>query len=234
MEHQQFVVEGVKAVKELLRSDYKTLAVYITDKNVLSFEKTEPVAITETQLGKISNLETPNKVLAIAEIPKSRIVNHKQLKNRLSLALDNMNDPGNLGTIIRTAAWFGIETVFCSENTVDAWNPKTVQATMGALFNINVVYTDLKKLVKNFNQENIPVYATALEGKNIYKSKLNTNGLIIIGSESHGISQELLSLVSQKLHIPSFSKNAAESLNAAVATGIVCSEFRRKKFWIIS
>ncbi len=232
-EHQQFVVEGVKVVNELLASDYKTLAVYGVEDFISlpdyarSDIQSKAEIITEIQLSKISNLETPNKVLAVAEIPKNDY-RFEKLQNKLSLALDNINDPGNLGTIIRTAAWFGIENIICSEQTADAWNPKTVQAAMGALFSVNVVYTDLKNVVEEFNSNNVPVYGTTLDGKNIYNSDLSENGLIVIGSESHGVSQELLSLISQRLLIPSFTKGAAESLNAAVAAGIICSEFKRR------
>jgi len=236
-EHQQFIVEGVKMVSELLNSEYKTIGIYGVEDFVklLDYARSDrqPATeiITEIQLQKISNLETPNKVLAVARIPKKSGSGSgsgsAQLNNKLSLALDNISDPGNLGTIIRTAAWFGIENIICSENTVDAWNPKVVQATMGALFHVNIIYTDLENIVQEFNAKNIPVYATALDGKNIYESKLSPNGLIIIGSESHGVSQEILSLTEHKLFIPSFSKGAAESLNAAVAAGVVCAEFRR-------
>jgi TrmH family RNA methyltransferase len=228
-EHQQFVVEGVKVVKELLASPYKTLAVYTIDEKVLPFQKVEPLLISEAQLSKISNLETPNKVLAVASIPQS-FFNFLQVKDKLSLALDTINDPGNLGTIIRTATWFGIDTIICSPNTTDAWNPKAVQATMGALFRTNVVYADLKKVVEEYNTANVPVYATTLDGTDIYKTTLSQNGLIVIGSESHGVSPELLALINNKLHIPSFSSGAVESLNAAVAAGVVCSEFRKRVY----
>lgn len=226
-EHQQFIVEGVKVVKELLSSDYKTLAVYTTDEKVLPFQKVEPLLITEAQLSKISNLETPNKVLAVASIPQSSF-SFQQVKNKLALALDTINDPGNLGTIIRTSAWFGIDTIICSPTTTDAWNPKAVQATMGALFRTNVVYADLKKVVEEYNSADVPVYATTLDGTDIYKTTLSPNGLIVIGSESHGVSPELLALINKKLLIPSYSSGVAESLNAAVAAGVVCSEFKRR------
>lgn len=222
-EHQQFVVEGVKLVNELLASDLEVVGVYTTDNSVINSDAT---VISEQQLKKISNLETPNKVLAVAKIPKHDF-SIAETQNKLMLALDNISDPGNLGTIIRTAAWFGIDTVICSQNTVDAWNPKVVQATMGALFRTNVIYTDLEKVVAELRQNNIPVYSTALDGENIYETTLTANGLIIIGNESHGVAENLLQLASKKLHIPSFSKGVAESLNAAVAAGVVCSEFKR-------
>ena len=220
----------MKVVKELLASRYEILAVYSlneTATELSSLSKVEPIIVTEIQLQKISNLETPNKVLAVASIPQKGYV-FSEVQHKLSLALDTINDPGNLGTIIRTAAWFGIETIICSVNTVDAWNSKAVQASMGALFRTTIVYADLKRVVEDFNNEKIPVYATTLDGENIYTSPLSQNGLIIIGSESHGVSQDLLSIVDRKLLIPSFSSGVAESLNAAVATAIVCSEFKRR------
>jgi TrmH family RNA methyltransferase len=229
-EHQQFVVEGVKVVKELLASPYKVDAVYVLGEYASEFEALSslvPTIITEQQLQKISNLDAPNNVLALASIPKAPLA-FKQLNNKLVLALDTINDPGNLGTIIRTAAWFGIDTIICSPNTTDAWNPKAVQSSMGALFRTNVVYADLKKVVEEYNNAGVPVYATTLDGTDIYKTALSSNGLIVIGSESHGVSPELLSIIDKKLLIPSFSSGAAESLNAAVAAGVVCSEFRRR------
>ena len=228
-EHQQFVVEGVKVVKELLASPYKVDAVYalgeIADE-LAAVSSIVPTIITEMQLQKMSNLDTPNNVLALASIPQAAF-SFQQVKNKLSLALDTISDPGNLGTIIRTAAWFGIDTIICSPNTTDAWSPKAVQATMGALFRTNVVYADLKKVVEEYNNADVPVYATTLDGTDIYKTTLSPNGLIVIGNESHGVSPDLLALINNKLLIPSFSSGAAESLNAAVAAGVVCSEFRR-------
>ncbi len=230
MEHQQFVVEGLKVVKELLASPYKVDAVYVLGEYASEFEALSslvPTIITEQQLQKMSNLDTPNNVLALASMPQS-IFSFQQVKNKLALALDTISDPGNLGTIIRTAAWFGIDTIICSPNTTDAWSPKAVQATMGALFRTKVVYADLKKVVEEYNNTDVPVYATTLDGTDIYKTTLSPNGLIVIGSESHGVSPELLSVITNKLLVPSFLSGAAESLNAAVAAGVVCSEFRRR------
>lgn len=231
IEHQQFVVEGVKVVKELLSSPYKVDALYVLGEladELAAASSVVPTIITEMQLQKISNLDTPNNVLAVASIPEPSYAFH-QFNTKLILALDSINDPGNLGTIIRTAAWFGIDTIICSPNTTDAWNPKAVQASMGALFRTNVVYADMKKVVEEYNSADVPVYATTLNGTDIYKATLSPNGLIVIGSESHGVSPELLALIDKKLLIPSFSSGAAESLNASVAAGVVCSEFRRKR-----
>ncbi len=236
-EHQQFIVEGVKVVKELLSSPYKVDALYCLEEykpelvllldNTRSDKHPEPKIIIEQQLQKISNLDTTNSVLAVASIPKPSYAFH-QFNTRLILALDTINDPGNLGTIIRTAAWFGIDSIICSPNTTDAWNPKAVQASMGALFRTNVVYADLKKIVEEYHKADVPVFATSLDGTDIYKTTLSSNGLIIIGNESHGVSPELLAMINTKLLIPSFSSGVAESLNAAVAAGVVCSEFRRR------
>lgn len=218
-------------VKELLSSPYKVDALYVLGEladELAAASSVVPTIITEMQLQKISNLDTPNNVLAVASIPEPSYAFH-QFNTKLILALDSINDPGNLGTIIRTAAWFGIDTIICSPNTTDAWSPKAVQASMGALFRTNVVYADMKKVVEEYNSADVPVYATTLNGTDIYKATLSPNGLIVIGSESHGVSPELLALIDKKLLIPSFSSGAAESLNASVAAGVVCSEFRRKR-----
>jgi TrmH family RNA methyltransferase len=140
--------------------------------------------------------------------------------------LDGINDPGNLGTILRISDWFGIKTIICSENTVDLYNPKTIQASMGSLFRVDVYYQNLEEVIREFGDKT-EIFGTFLEGNNIYHEQLPDKGIIIIGSESHGISNAIAKSVNRKLFIPPFS-NGAESLNASIATAIVCSEFRRK------
>ena len=233
-----FLAEGEKIILELLASSMKLKELYGTEAfmNNVSKQKLSHVekveTINDTELKKISDLKTPNKVLAIVEIPKYQI-DENELKNSLSLVLDKINDPGNLGTIIRIADWFGINHVFCSEDTVDVFNPKVIQSTMGSFARVNLVYCDLKDLLSSYqNTKYFGIYGSFLEGESIYASPLTNKGFIIMGSESHGISKELEEFVNQRIYIPSFSQEesqeSSESLNVSVATGIICSEFRRQ------
>ena len=253
--HNLFIAEGVKIVEDFCRlrrpvSDKKSS---IMVKQVFAIkeliqrisncapppatgrsEDIEIIEVSEAELKKISAFTTPNRILCIAEIPDYSL-DLELLKSQLTLVLDNVNDPGNLGTIIRIADWFGIQNIVCSENCVDVYNPKVVQATMGSIARVKVHYHNLVKFLKevNINGTGFPVYGTVLNGKNIYQKKLCKNGLIILGNESEGISDELNSFITDKISIPSFSslpvrQGEAESLNVAVATAIVCSEFKRK------
>ena len=232
IENNLFVAEGHKIVGEIIKTEIK-INYIIAVKDWLNenkkLPKTEIFEVTEKELQQISFLKTPQQVLAVCYIPENRL-NLDNLKNSLTLALDDIQDPGNLGTIIRIADWFGISTIICSEHTVDAYNPKVVQATMGSIARVNLHYTDLAVFFKSLPSE-IPIYGTLLNGKNIYSQTLSKNGLIVIGNESKGISDELLPYISQKLYIPSYAENPgnkAESLNASVATAIVCAEFMRR------
>jgi len=238
-QEQVFIAEGEKVIIDLLASSFVTQKIFATE---FYFEKyrhlkipssTECITVTETELKKISALTTPNEVLAVVEIP-SYIVQESELKNSLTVVLDNISDPGNFGTIIRIADWFGIKNIICSPDTADCYNPKVVQASMGSLFRIKVHFTDLPAfLKKNNEQDKIPVYGTTLNGENIYSSKLSSNGFILMGSESTGIREELTKFVTHSLFIPSFSDGenavAPDSLNVAVATAVVCAEFRRRQ-----
>lgn len=187
---------------------------------------TEIVEATETEIRKASLLKNPQEVLAVFEIPSYRL-NPDLMAGILSLALDNVQDPGNLGTIIRIADWFGIQNVVCSIGTVDAYNPKTVQATMGAIGRVHIHYTDLPSFLGTVN---VPVYGTFLEGEILYQTDLENEGIIVMGNEGNGISKEVEGKVSNKLYIPDFpmGETGSESLNVSVATAIVCSEFRRR------
>ena len=151
----------------------------------------------------------------------------RNLHSQLALALDSVQDPGNLGTIIRIADWFGISTIYCSEDTADVYNPKVVQATMGSLAHINIVYCDLVELLQHYDG---PIYGTLLDGQDIYQQELSQKGIIVMGNEGNGISQRVRPLITHRLLIPNFNKNSetAESLNVAIATAITCSEFRRR------
>ncbi|MEO8147291.1 MAG: RNA methyltransferase [Bacteroidia bacterium] len=230
-----FIAEGDKVVAELLQSSFRIHSVYALsewfDENSVKLKRNKTIGdvISENDLKKISQLTTPNRVLAIAYVPDTNL-SIAQLKNELLIALDDINDPGNFGTIIRTADWFGIKSIVCSTATADAYNSKTVQSAMGSLFRINVAYVDLKKWLSDYKlQTGNRLYGTTLEGKNIYNQKLDDKGVIIIGSESHGINAALLDEIDSLITIPSYSStgSGAESLNAAVAAGIVLAEFRR-------
>lgn len=230
--HNLFVVEGEKMVEELVNSSFKIKEIFALN-NFAQKLKTKAfdfniTTISETELLKISKQKTPNKVLALAFIPNKNEVIFD--KNKLYLALDNVQDPGNLGTIIRSANWFGIDTIFCSTNTADAYNHKVVQATMGALFNVNIEYNNLKNVFEKAKKINIPIIGTSLSGDNMYKNNLPKNGIVIMGNESKGMRTELEQFVDVKIKIPNYNngnKNI-ESLNVAVATSIILAEIKRK------
>jgi TrmH family RNA methyltransferase len=234
-EHQCFFVEGEKLVDELLKSNLQIIDLFATKEWIiknnsnLNLEKINPTEISNEELQKISSLSTPNKIFAIASQQKHSF-SINEIQSNLSILLDNINDPGNLGTIIRIADWFGIKNVFCTTESVDVYNPKVVQSTMGAIYRTKVHYIDfheLFNLTKNLKEFNI--YGTFLEGDNIYKEELPQKGFIIMGSESHGISEEWKQHITKKLFIPNYpiDLKSSESLNISVATAIVCSEFRR-------
>lgn len=226
-----FIAEGHKTVLELTGKFSCTLLAATQDwldchRNIPA-ERIE--SVTTDELKRASLLQSPQDVLAVFRIPKSEIKMSDTAQNNLVLALDDVQDPGNLGTIIRLADWFGIKDVFCSKGTADIYNPKAVQATMGALARVRVHYTDLKQSIKEL-PESVPVYGTFLDGEIIYDTKLSANGVIIMGNEGNGISPEIKQSVTHKLYIPNWPKGAptSESLNVAIATAIVCSEFRRR------
>jgi TrmH family RNA methyltransferase len=215
-----FIAEGPKVVNELLHSGYKPVKIY-------SIEKIDCPAlkiISYKELERISFLTTPNKVLGIFEI---KTFKEKWNGKGLALALEDIRDPGNMGTIIRIADWFGIVNVFCSMTCVDVYNPKVIQATMGSIARVKVRYVELPLFLKEMKSisKELKIYGAVMNGKNIYGEKLAKEGIIIIGNEARGISDELIQYVSDRITIPLFGK--AESLNAAVATAIICSEFKR-------
>lgn len=235
-EHQLFIAEGGKIVPELLNSVVVVKQVYATSeflRNNVIPSTVERFEIKENELERISGLTKANEVLAVCEVPMYEL-NGVDLKGKLTLVLDDIKDPGNLGTIIRIADWFGIENIVCSYETVDAFNQKVVQATMGSIARIKVHYVSLTEFLQvQSSKFKVSVYGALLEGKNIYSEKLSSEGLIVIGNESRGISEEVQKLITDKISIPSFSHyklggGEAESLNAAIATSIICSEFRRR------
>ena len=220
-QEQLFFVEGVKGVQELLDSNFELYELFTTKKDFLSIDRSKVNAVTDDELKKISALITPNSCLAIFKIPT--VVSFEQ--KGLLIALDNIRDPGNLGTIIRLCDWFGIKTLFCTEETVDIYNPKVVQATMGSIGRVNVVYGDLDILLA---ETKLPIFGTFMDGKNIYKANLPNEGIIVMGNEANGISKTIEKLVSDRLAIPRFGDlQATESLNVATATAIILSEFKR-------
>lgn len=224
-----FIAEGNKLVADLsghFHCKILLATVHWLESNS-NIEAEEIIEVTKEELSRTSLLKTPQDVLAVFEIPTYSTDKEKPEKE-LCLALDDVQDPGNLGTIIRIADWFGITDIFCSKGTVDAFNPKTVQATMGALARVRLHYCDLKGLITGLKET--PVFGTFLDGDDIYNKELSKNGLIIMGNEGNGISNEISELINNRILIPNFPKGTetSESLNVAVATAIVCSEFRRR------
>lgn len=217
----QFIAEGVKVIQELVDSSLKLIQIYATEFINFGVDSNLVTLISESDLKKISALTNSNTCLAVFEIPKLQ----KPTANGLKLVLDDVRDPGNLGTIIRLCDWFGIVDLICSETTVDVYNPKVVQATMGSLTRVNVHYLDLKKYIQECE---LPIYGTFMDGDNIYNEKLESEGIIVMGNEANGISSEIEKLVNKRISIPRFGDlQATESLNVATATAIVLSEFRR-------
>jgi len=229
-----FLVEGNKMVEEALRSDYQTETLVCTSEfaesvSEIQFSANEIIETDKESIQKASLLRNPQEALAVVRQPDQG----KPALNPetdLYLALDFIQDPGNLGTIIRIADWFGINTIICSENTVDFFNPKVVQASMGAIFRVKCWYTNLDNFLDEISAQKIPVYGTFMKGDNIYKEPLSKNGIIVLGNEGNGISEPVSQLITNRLTIPSFSSNASksESLNVAIAASICCSEFRRR------
>ncbi len=232
-----FIVEGHKMVIEAINSPFNIEEIYALGSWISEYGHLTPASlqlneVSEQEMKKISVLSSVSGVLAVVKMANLS-VDTNIASNQLVLALDDIRDPGNLGTIIRTADWFGIKEVICSSQTVDCYNPKVVQATMGSIFRVNVSYIDLEKYI-NTIPETVPVYGSFLDGENILETKLSESGIIIIGNEARGISAELEKLVTNKILIPSFNdfteekSSTAESLNASIATSIVCFEFRRR------
>ena len=220
-----FVAEGTKVVGDLMKR-YTPVAVFATPQWQAP-EGISPQTVTDEELQHISFQQHPQQVLALFPIPQSQ-PNLSTLNSNLSILLDNVQDPGNLGTIIRIADWFGIDTIFCSEGTVDAWNPKVVQATMGSIARVHLIYIGTMQLLDSLPKD-FPVYGTFLDGENIYTQELSQQGLIVMGNEGNGISDAVRARVTHKLLIPDFHKGpTADSLNVAIATAITCSEFRRR------
>lgn len=231
-----FIVEGDKAVSELLlHKSWKIDHIYALEswlnQNAVPDNIPSDV-VSEKELSRISSLTTPNNVLAIVKIPKWDIRKLNPTQD-ITLMLDSIQDPGNLGTIIRTADWFGIDNIICSENTVEVFNPKVIQASMGSFMRVKVFYTSLKNYLENLPKE-LPVMGAMLDGEeDLYKAEIPAKGILITGNESQGISSELMKMITRKIRIPLFQKEGKtqlpESLNAGVATGIILSHLRKNK-----
>ena len=233
-EEQLFVAEGPKVVGDLL--PYFACRLLVATPYWLKLHHpsnvTEIIEVSDEELHKASFLKTPQEVLAVFEISSTPLPSDLA-QHELCLALDDVQDPGNLGTIIRLADWFGIRHIVCSKGTTDAFSPKTVQASMGAVSRVAVHYTDLPEYLNTIRHDmpQVPIYGTFLEGNNIYDEQLSTNGIIIMGNEGNGISRTVGEYVTDKLFIPNYPEGCvtSESLNVAIATAITCSEFRRRK-----
>lgn len=219
-QHGLFVVEGIKGVSEFLASNLKLHSIYSTGDYFEDVPADLCMHLTDNELKKVSFLKTPQKALAIFHIPESGSVD----PSGLQLALDDVRDPGNLGTIIRLCDWFGVKQLICSPQTVDCYNPKVVQATMGSLTRVHIKYTNLS----SFLTEKSPVYGAFMDGENVYEASLPQNAIVVMGNEANGISKEVEKLVSERIAIPQFGTNGTESLNVATATAILLSEFKRR------
>ena len=221
-----FVAEGTKVVGDLLKR-YQPHAIFATPAWIAENSQSSITSVTDDELRRLSFQQHPQQVLALFPIPEPADLS--PLTSHLSLLLDGVQDPGNLGTIIRIADWFGISNIICSEDTVDAYNPKVVQATMGSIARVNIIYTNLLELLDGLPAD-FPVYGTLLDGENIYTQELTPHGLIIMGNEGNGISDAVRQRVNRRLLIPDFHNgDTADSLNVAIATAITCSEFRRRQ-----
>jgi TrmH family RNA methyltransferase len=221
-EHQLFIAEGSKVIEELLQSNFELEFIYTTKSMFYDVSEAKKAIVLDSDLAKITALTTANDCLAIFKIPKER----KMETEGLLVALDDIRDPGNLGTIIRLCDWFGISQIICSQQTVDVYNPKVVQATMGSMARVNITYVDLELYLAE--SENV-IFGTFMDGENIYKKQLPASGIIVLGNEANGISKTVEAQITQKIAIPRFGNlQLTESLNVATAAAIILSEFRSR------
>ncbi len=222
-----FVAEGYKLVDEIRQSKLRIRTIYTTRNDVVGHNV---VLVDKREMERISQLNTASDILAVVEQPRYTL-SLNELKSKLSLALDGVQNPGNMGTIVRLADWFGIDHIICSRECADLYNPKVVQATMGALLRVKVHYVDnLSSLLGEAKRAGMAIYGTLLDGNNIYHETLTAEGIIVMGNEGRGLSDECRNTLTHKLFIPPYPADAptSESLNVAMATGIILSEFRRK------
>jgi TrmH family RNA methyltransferase len=221
LKHKLFIAEGVKVVQELMNSSFEVEILFCTDDFSLDISDEKIVSVSEIELKKISTLKSPNKVLGLFKIPEGNSFKNKGI----TVVLDAINDPGNLGTIIRLCDWFGVNELICSKDTVDCYNQKVVQASMGSLTRIAIYYVNL---VDYLLENNRPTFIADMDGENVYKANLPKEGILIMGNEANGVSKEIKALVTNKISIPRFGETQeTESLNVATATAILLSEFKR-------
>ena len=221
VQHSLFVAEGNKVISELLESNLTLNHLYTTEAPFQGISPQNQTQITEAELNKISALTTPNACLAVFKISQPKAY----IDQGLVVALDAIRDPGNLGTILRLCDWFGIEQIICSTETVDLYNPKVIQATMGSIARVSVIYCDLHALLQTTK---LPVYGTFMSGINIYQTKLAHEGIIVFGNEANGISETIVNFIQHRITIPRFGKlKQTESLNVSTAAAVVLSEFNR-------
>ncbi|OIQ27884.1 MAG: RNA methyltransferase [Bacteroidetes bacterium MedPE-SWsnd-G2] len=223
IKQQCFVVEGVKGIREFLNSDFELDSLYGLS-NTFGVPELQFTTVSSAELKKISGLTTPNQALAVFKMPKPLSINEQGL----IVALDDVRDPGNLGTIIRLCDWYGVKELVCSHNTVDCFNQKVVQATMGSLTRVNINYVDLEEFLKHTE---LTTFGTFMDGDNVYTQSLPSSAVIVMGNEANGISDAIAGIVNSRLSIPRFGAlQATESLNVAMATSILLSEFKRGDF----
>lgn len=222
-QHKLFVVEGEKTVRELLLSKIEVSRVFSSDENFDKKFRDVGDLVTVSEMRQMSSLKNPSSVLGVFHIPKNEKLEIKDW----TVVLDDIRDPGNLGTIIRLCDWFGIENLVCSTATVDCYNPKVVQATMGSMSRVNIIYTDL---VLFLQEVKLPIYGAFMDGEVVYKEEISGKGVLILGNEANGVSKEIEALCTNKIAIPQFGDNTTESLNVATATSILLNEIRRSSF----
>ena len=228
-----FLAEGEKTIKEFLKENFEVEIILISDNKYLledNYKKFQDKVekVSEETIKKISSFKSPQEIIAVFKIPEY-IINFSEIEKELNIVLDNIKDPGNMGTIIRIADWFGIKNIICSDESVDTFNPKVVQASMGSLARVKVHHSDINHILEKTNKK---IYGTYLEGENIFTSNLENSGYILMGNESKGIRKDFNKYVTNKLFIPPFSalNETVDSLNISIATGIVCAEFRRRNY----
>ena len=222
LESKCFVVESTKNVNEILNSDYKVQQIYATENWIEKYKIKDDISVNlvkENELQRISALKTASDVLAVVHIPLEK--NDFDFSG-INIVLDNVKDPGNLGTIIRICDWFGVKNIYCSEETVDVYNSKVVQSTMGSISRVDVIYTDIKQMIQEIDV-NVKVYGAVMDGNDISQIKVNKNSLIVFGNESNGISEEINSVISERITINKVGD--AESLNVAVSAAIILNKF---------
>lgn len=234
-EYKLYIIEGDKIVKEFISAGLPIKSLIAKPEFLSSLPKDLMVTVSETEpvsyeeLKQISGLKTPHNALAVVCMPEHEN-SHKEMVKNQCIVLDCIQDPGNLGTIIRAAAWFGIKNIVCSEDCVDIYNPKVIQSSMGAIIHVKVLYTNLKEFLEFVAGKKLPVYGTLLEGESIYNQKLGNKGIILLGNESKGISDELIPFVTQRIMIPRYAETTPgiDSLNVGMAASVVFSEFARR------